>query len=129
MLTHDFFRCANSDIDVDVNAAMRSLDGAFDFPFARIRTTRPGPIDNFLVCVGGRLSMPHIRKSTQELQRRLLAWMSPESHLEDVAKAALYDFHYEFHYEPPKVLTNCNDATKWNRTSSLIHGSTMSSKS
>jgi len=52
---------------------------AFDFPFARIRTTRPSPIDNFLVCVGGRISMPQIRKNTQELQRRLLAWMSPDS--------------------------------------------------
>jgi hypothetical protein len=50
---------------------------AFDFSFARIRTSRSGPLGNFLVCAGGRLSMPHIRKNTQQLQRRLMAWMSP----------------------------------------------------
>jgi hypothetical protein len=66
-------------VSIEVTDFKSPVWRAFDFPFARIRTTRPSPIDNFLVCVGGRLSMPHIRKNTQELQRRLLAWMSPES--------------------------------------------------
>jgi hypothetical protein len=66
-------------VSIEVTDFKSPVMRAFDFPFARIRTTRPSPIDNFLVCVGGRLSMPHIRKNTQELRRRLLAWMSPES--------------------------------------------------
>ena len=33
----------------------------FNIPFTRIRTVREAPFDNFLLCVGGRVSMPSIR--------------------------------------------------------------------
>jgi hypothetical protein len=48
----------------------------YDFPFLRIRTNQPGPLDNFLICRGGRLSMPRVRKNTQELDRCLRTWLS-----------------------------------------------------
>jgi hypothetical protein len=66
-------------VSIEVTDFKSPVMRAFDFTFARIRTTRSSPIDNFLVCVGGRLSMSRIRKNTQEMQRRLLAWMSAES--------------------------------------------------
>jgi len=33
----------------------------FNIPFTRVRTVRAAPFDNFLLCVGGRVSMPTIR--------------------------------------------------------------------
>jgi hypothetical protein len=46
----------------------------FDVPFTRVRTSKPNPIDNFLLCVGGRISMPHIRSRSQDLREKLLLW-------------------------------------------------------
>jgi hypothetical protein len=43
----------------------------FDIPFTRMRTAHPAPLDNFLLCVGGRLSMPTIRAQSIELRHRL----------------------------------------------------------
>ena len=45
----------------------------FDIPFTRIRTAHPPPLDNFLLCVGGRLSLPRIRKQSLELRHELLS--------------------------------------------------------
>jgi hypothetical protein len=45
----------------------------FDIPFTRIRTAHAPPLDNFLLCVGGRFSMPRIRKQSLELRRGLLS--------------------------------------------------------
>lgn len=46
----------------------------FDLPFTRLRTRLPAPLDNFLVCVGGRFSMPSVRKHSLELRTELLAF-------------------------------------------------------
>jgi hypothetical protein len=45
----------------------------FDIPFTRIRTAHAPPLDNFLLCVGGRFSMPRIRKQSLELRHELLS--------------------------------------------------------
>jgi hypothetical protein len=46
----------------------------FDVPFTRVRTSKPSPIDNFLLCIGGRISMPRIRSRSQDLREKLLLW-------------------------------------------------------
>ena len=46
----------------------------FDVPFTRVRTSKPSPIDNFLLCVGGRFSMPRIRDRSRDLREKLLLW-------------------------------------------------------
>jgi hypothetical protein len=48
----------------------------FDLPFTRVRTSKPSPIDNFLLCVGGsgRIAMPRIRTQSRDLRERLLFW-------------------------------------------------------
>jgi hypothetical protein len=46
----------------------------FDVPFTRVRTSKPSPIDNFLLCVGGRISMPRIRDRSRDLREKLLLW-------------------------------------------------------
>jgi hypothetical protein len=46
----------------------------FDVPFTRVRTSKPSPIDNFLLCVGGRISMPRIRSRSRDLREKLLLW-------------------------------------------------------
>jgi hypothetical protein len=46
----------------------------FDVPFTRVRTSKPSPIDNFLVCVGARFSMPRIRSRSRDLREKLLLW-------------------------------------------------------
>lgn len=46
----------------------------FDVPFTRVRTSKPSPIDNFLLCVGGRISMPRIRFRSRDLREKLLLW-------------------------------------------------------
>jgi hypothetical protein len=43
----------------------------FDIPFTRIRTVHPAPLDNFLLCVGGRISMPRIREQSLQLREML----------------------------------------------------------
>jgi hypothetical protein len=43
----------------------------FDLPLTRMRTAQAAPLDNFLLCVGGRLSMPTIRRQSIELRHRL----------------------------------------------------------
>jgi hypothetical protein len=43
----------------------------FDIPFTRIRTAHAPPLDNFLLCVGGRLSM-RIREQSIELRHELM---------------------------------------------------------
>jgi hypothetical protein len=45
----------------------------FDIPFTRIRTAHAPPLDNFHLCVGGRLSMPRIRKQSLELRHELVS--------------------------------------------------------
>jgi hypothetical protein len=45
----------------------------FDLPFTRIRTRHAPPLDNFLVCAGGRLMVPRIRAQSLELRQELLA--------------------------------------------------------
>jgi hypothetical protein len=46
----------------------------FDLPFTRVRTSKPSPIDNFLLCVGGRIAMPRIRSRSRELRASLVSW-------------------------------------------------------
>jgi hypothetical protein len=51
----------------------------FDIPFTRIRTKRQGLLGDFLVCVGGRLSMGRIRSRSLELQQSLRCLMETEA--------------------------------------------------
>ena len=44
----------------------------FDIPFTRIRTVHAPPLDNFLLCIGGRFAMPRIRRRSLELRKELL---------------------------------------------------------
>jgi|SRR5579862_950422 len=46
----------------------------FDLPFTRVRTSKPSPIDDFLLCVGGQISMPRIRDQSRDLRANLLLW-------------------------------------------------------
>lgn len=48
----------------------------FDLPFTRVRTTLPTPLDNFLVCVGGRLAMPLIKARSKEMRNEIISWHS-----------------------------------------------------
>lgn len=50
----------------------------FNIPFTRVRTTLPPPLDNILLCIGGRFSMPRIRERSIELRRALDA-LAPTS--------------------------------------------------
>ena len=50
----------------------------FDLPFTRIRTSRQAPLDNFLVCVGGRIAISRIRAKSRALRESLLAWQAEE---------------------------------------------------
>jgi hypothetical protein len=42
----------------------------FEIPFTRILTSKPSPIDNFLLCIGGK----RMRRQSQELREKLLLW-------------------------------------------------------
>jgi hypothetical protein len=46
----------------------------FDLPFTRVCTSKQPPLDNFLVCVGCRISMSEIHSRSCELRARLLEW-------------------------------------------------------
>lgn len=46
----------------------------FDIPFTRIRTNKEAPLDNFLLCVGGRIALLRIRARSEELRLSLLNW-------------------------------------------------------
>jgi hypothetical protein len=48
----------------------------FDAPFTRVRTSKPSPIDNFLLCIGGRISMPRIRSRSLDLREKLHLWQA-----------------------------------------------------
>ena len=43
----------------------------FDLPLTRVRTTKPGLAQDFLVCVGGRVLIPRIRARSLELRAAL----------------------------------------------------------
>jgi len=45
----------------------------FNMPFTRVRTGQAGVAGNFLVCIGGRLSMSRIRSRSLELRAALVA--------------------------------------------------------
>jgi hypothetical protein len=47
---------------------------AFDLPFTRVRTSKPGPIADFLLCVGGKIAIPRIRSRSRELRASLVSW-------------------------------------------------------
>jgi hypothetical protein len=47
---------------------------AFDLPFTRVRTSKSSPIDNFLLCVGGKIAIPRIRARSRELRGSLVSW-------------------------------------------------------
>jgi hypothetical protein len=47
---------------------------AFDLPFTRVRTSKPTPIDNFLLCVGGQIAIPRIRWRSRALRASLVSW-------------------------------------------------------
>ena len=70
------------DVAFAVNLASATIEPAdvrspfarlFDIPFTRVRTEEPGLAGNFLVCVGGRVSMPRIRSRSLELRTALMA--------------------------------------------------------
>jgi hypothetical protein len=44
----------------------------FDIPFTRVRTRLSPPLDNFLLCVGGRINMRSIRAQSIRLRSELL---------------------------------------------------------
>jgi len=48
----------------------------FDLPFTRIRTKLATPLDNFLLCVGGRIAMPIIKARSKELRGEIIDWQS-----------------------------------------------------
>jgi hypothetical protein len=50
------------------------LLGRFDLPFTRVRTSKPSPIDDFLLCVGGKIAIPRIRSRSRELRASLVSW-------------------------------------------------------
>lgn len=76
-VTRDFrsdlsFRFASSEIVSAESAHFPSPFAAyFDIPFTRVRTNQPAPLDNFLLCAGGRISMPGIRARSVELREEL----------------------------------------------------------
>jgi hypothetical protein len=47
---------------------------AFDLPFTRVRTSKPSPIDDFLLCVGGKIAIPRIRSRSRALRGSLVSW-------------------------------------------------------
>jgi hypothetical protein len=47
---------------------------AFDLPFTRVRTSKPRPMDNFLLCVGGQIAIPRIRSRSRALRASLVSW-------------------------------------------------------
>ncbi len=48
--------------------------GAFDMPFTRIRTSLQGPLDEFLLCVGGQFNLPRMHARSRELRESLKQW-------------------------------------------------------
>jgi hypothetical protein len=52
----------------DVSSPVARL---FDIPFTRVRSTRSGLLSEFLMCVGGRFSMPKVRTRSLELRKAL----------------------------------------------------------
>lgn len=52
----------------------------FDIPFTRIRSSRPGLLGDFLVCVGGRFSMPKVRARSLDLRLALQRFIVPTHH-------------------------------------------------
>ena len=68
---------AGFDIPVSAVTAIEPVDlhspvgRFFDIPFTRIRTTLPAPLDNLLLCVGGRISPARVRERSMELRREL----------------------------------------------------------
>jgi hypothetical protein len=80
------FNLAPSDVTAIESAdfrspVMRGLDASFfDIPFTRIRTSKPRPIDDFLLCVSGRFSMPRIRDRSRDLREKLVLWHTASQH-------------------------------------------------
>jgi hypothetical protein len=73
------FHLSTSEITAVEAADVSSPVGTFfNLPFTRLTTTRPPPLNDFLLCVGGRLSMPRIRERSYEL-RRALETLAPAS--------------------------------------------------
>jgi hypothetical protein len=69
-----------TDVNAIEPADFRSpVSRILDLPFTRIRTSRPSPIDNFLLCVGGKIALPRIQSRSLELQNNLLAWHAVSS--------------------------------------------------
>lgn len=64
---------ANEIIAAEVADVPSPVARFFNIPFTRIRTVREAPFDNFLLCVGGRVSMPRIRAQSLELRHALQA--------------------------------------------------------
>ena len=73
-------RAVRGDLMSEVDLARADIEPAefhspfarmFDIPFTRVRTDQPGLRGNFLVCVGGRFSLPKIRARSIELRAAL----------------------------------------------------------
>jgi hypothetical protein len=62
---------ASEIVSVDAADMASPVAKFFDVPFTRMRTAHAAPLDNFLLCVGGRLSMPTIRAQSLALRHRL----------------------------------------------------------
>lgn len=70
------FEYSASDLTAIEPAVFRSpVARLFDFPFTRIRTGDAPPLDNFLLCGGGRIALPRIRRQGLELRRELLKFV------------------------------------------------------
>jgi hypothetical protein len=71
--SHLSFEYPGSELDAVEPADIQSpVAHFFNIPFTRIRTRHAPPLDNFLLCVGGRFAMPRIRKRSLELRQELL---------------------------------------------------------
>ena len=47
---------------------------AFDMPFTRIHSSLPSPLDEFLLCVGGKFNLARIHTRSRELREALMQW-------------------------------------------------------
>lgn len=64
---------ATNILSVDIADFSSPVLKIFDLPLTRIRTHLSAPLDNLLLCAGGRIAMPRIRARSCELRRKLIA--------------------------------------------------------
>lgn len=77
-----FVRNVRNDLTFEVDLGSATVEAAdfhspfarmFDIPFTRVRTSQPGLASDFLVCAGGKFSLPRIRSGSMALRSALMA--------------------------------------------------------